>query len=61
MIQERREAITDQHSRFTDPPSFGDSTPAPIINGLKPGDDGYIQAWCELNGVTYTLDNSGAE
>ena len=40
-------------NRFTTPPSFNDATPAPIINGLKPGDDGYIEEWCELNDVPY--------
>ena len=39
--------------RFTDPPSFNDSHPAPVINGLSPGDEGYIQAWCDKNNVRY--------
>ena len=53
--------MTTVSSRFTDPPGFGDSYPAPIINGLKPGDKDYVEAWCKKNSIPYkfiTNDNS---
>ena len=46
---------TDQGpaQRFNSPPSFHDPKPAPIIDGLKPGDAGYMEAWAKKNGVPF--------
>ena len=40
-------------SRFTDPPIFNDAKLAQAINGINPGDEGYMEAWSEKNGIPY--------
>lgn len=39
--------------RFSAPPSSEDPTAAPVINGLTPKDDGYVELWAETNGIPY--------
>jgi hypothetical protein len=51
-----REKLQRRYSRFTDPPGFNDGNVAPVINGLKPGDEGYMEAWAEKNQVSYTCE-----
>ena len=51
-----RERLQRRASRFTDPPGFNDGNVAPVINGLKPGDQGYMEAWAEKNQVPYTRE-----
>ena len=43
--------------RFSAPPSFNDPGVAPVINGLTPKDDGYVELWAELKGIPYDRSN----
>ena len=40
-------------SRFTEPTGFNSPKQAPAIDGIKPGDKGYAEAWCKKNGIPY--------
>jgi hypothetical protein len=51
-----RMLLQQRDSRFTDPPGFNDGHVAPVINGLKPGDEGYMEAWAEKNQVRYARE-----
>ena len=40
-------------SRFTEPTGFNNAQVAPVIDGLTPSDEGYVEAWCKKNGIPY--------
>jgi len=47
-------------SRFTEPTRFNSTQTAHAIDGLKPGDEGYMEAWSKKNGIPYeSVDKSG--
>ena len=47
-------------SRFTEPTGFNSAQVAHAIDGLKPGDEGYMEAWSKKNGIPYEkVDKSG--
>ena len=40
-------------SRFNEPTGFNSPKAAQAIDGLKPGDKGYMEAWSKKNGIPY--------
>ena len=40
-------------SRFNEPTGFNSPKVAQVIDGLKPGDKGYMEAWSKKNGIPY--------
>lgn len=47
-------------SRFTAPTGFNSAQVAHAIDGLKPGDEGYMEAWSKKNGIPYeAVDKTG--
>ena len=42
-------------SRFTEPTGFNNPKLAQIIDGLKPEDEGYMEAWSKKNGIPYEV------
>ena len=47
-------AMTDKaSSRFTAPSGFNDPVVAREIDGLKPGDEEYEEAWAKKNGIPF--------
>ena len=40
-------------SRFTEPTGFDSPQAAPVIDGLTPSDEGYMEAWSKKNGIPY--------
>jgi hypothetical protein len=49
-MAEKKDAAS---SRFTAPTGFNSPKTARAIDGLKPGDKGYMEAWSKKNGIPY--------
>jgi hypothetical protein len=45
--------VLKETPRFTEPTGFNNAQVAPTINGLNPGDKGYMKAWSKKNGIPY--------
>lgn len=50
---EGRKDTSFASDRFTEPTGFNDGQEAPVIDDMKPGDDGYMEAWSKKNAIPF--------